>query len=135
MGVVIVGAGQAGFQVAWSLRTEGYQESITLIGDEPHPPYQRPPLSKGYLLGKQELDSATLRPAKFYQDHRIDVVFGEPVAGIDRAARRVALASGPAIAYDWLVLATGARVRKLPDVDALYLRGLDDAASLKDRLD
>jgi|SRR5579872_4355437 len=135
MGVVIVGAGQAGFQVAWSLRTEGFSESITLIGDEPYLPYQRPPLSKGFLLGKQELESATLRPEKFYQDQRIDLILGERVASIDRASRRVVLASGAGIPYDSLVLATGARVRKLPDPSALYLRDLDDAARLKDRLD
>lgn len=134
MGAVIVGAGQGGFQLAWSLRTEGYEESVTLIGDEPHLPYQRPPLSKGFLLGKQTLDHATLRPAKFYQDHRIELVLGERVASIDRIARRVVLASGTAIRYDTLALATGARVRMLAE-PAVYLRGWEDAVLLKDRLD
>jgi 3-phenylpropionate/trans-cinnamate dioxygenase ferredoxin reductase subunit len=134
MGVVIVGAGQGGFQAAWSLRTEGYDGSITLIGDEPHLPYQRPPLSKGFLLGKQELESAALRPEKFFQDQRIELRTGEQAAAIDRQARRVELASGAVIPYDFLILATGARVRRLPDRDALYLRGRDDAAELKDRL-
>lgn len=131
MGVVIVGAGQAGFQAAWSLRTEGYGESITLIGDEPHLPYQRPPLSKGFLLGRQQLESATLRPEKFYADHRIDLILGERVQSI---TPQVKLESGAAIPYDYLVLATGARVRRLP-IDALYLRGRDDAEQLKNRLD
>src|SRR5579872_3654368 len=99
MGVVIVGAGQAGFQVAWSVRTEGFSESISLIGDEPHLPYQRPPLSKGFLLGKQELESVTLRPAKFYEDHRIDLILDERVDAIDRASRHVKLKSGASISY------------------------------------
>jgi len=135
MGVVIVGAGQGGFQLAWSLRTEGYGESITLIGEERFLPYQRPPLSKAYLLGKQDLEAVTLRPEKFYCDQRIDLLVGQRVASIDRASRRVALATGGHVPYDRLVLATGARVRRLPDPGILYLRGRDDAAELKDRLD
>ncbi|MBZ5605312.1 MAG: FAD-dependent oxidoreductase [Acidobacteriia bacterium] len=135
MSVVIVGAGQGGFQAAWSLRMEGYDGSITLIGDEPYLPYQRPPLSKGFLLGKQELESVTLRPEKFYSDQRIELRMGECVASIDRAARKVVLASGSSVPYDSLILATGARVRRLADREALYLRGRDDAAQLKDRLD
>ncbi len=131
MGVVIVGAGQAGFQLAWSLRTEGYNGSITLIGDEPHLPYQRPPLSKGFLLGKQPIESAVLRPEKFYADHRIELILGERAASI---RDHVTLESGATIPYDHLVLATGARVRTI-ERDALYLRGFDDALALKDRLD
>src|SRR5206468_120943 len=70
-GVVIVGAGQAGFQTAVSLRAEGYEEPITIIGDEPHLPYQRPPLSKGFMTGGQEIEATELRPATFYSDKRI----------------------------------------------------------------
>ncbi len=73
-GTVIVGTGQAGFQTAASLRTEGYQEKITLIGEEPHIPYQRPPLSKGFPLGNQDFDNIELRPKQFYQDHQIDLL-------------------------------------------------------------
>jgi 3-phenylpropionate/trans-cinnamate dioxygenase ferredoxin reductase subunit len=131
MSVVIVGAGQAGFQVAWSLRTEGYDGSITLIGEERHLPYQRPPLSKGFLLGKQELGHTVLRPEKFYQDQRIDLILGERVESVRGL---VELESGPKIPYDHLVLATGARVRQLHG-DFLYLRGSEDALRLKDRLD
>jgi 3-phenylpropionate/trans-cinnamate dioxygenase ferredoxin reductase subunit len=135
MSVVIVGAGQGGFQAAAALRTEGYSGAITLLGDEPHLPYQRPPLSKGFLLGKQDLESATLRPSKYYQDQRIDFLAGERAARIDRESRQIVLASGTKIPYDHLVLATGASVKRLPNPDARYLRGRDDAMELKDRLD
>ncbi|SRR5579883_62618 len=134
MSVVIVGAGQAGFQAAWSLRMEGYDGTVTLIGEEPHLPYQRPPLSKGFLLGKQELASATLRPERFYREHRIDLIQGERVSAIDRESRRVKLGSGSSLPYDSLVLATGARVRRLPDPNIVYLRGIDDAIELSSRL-
>jgi 3-phenylpropionate/trans-cinnamate dioxygenase ferredoxin reductase component len=136
MGVVIVGAGQAGFQAAVSLRSEGYDDSIILIGEEPGLPYQRPPLSKGFLAGKQEIESTALRPEGFYTSHRIDVIASERVTGIDRIGLQVELASGKRIPYDKVVLATGARVRKLPlENHLLYLRDLCDAVEIKDRLD
>jgi 3-phenylpropionate/trans-cinnamate dioxygenase ferredoxin reductase component len=134
VGVVIVGAGHAGFQTAASLRAEGYQESIRLIGDEPHLPYQRPPLSKGMLLGKQEMRHATLRPAAFYESQRIDVLLGERAASIDTAGQNVILASGRQVRYEHLVLATGARNRMLPIDGALYLRTLDESTELRQRL-
>jgi 3-phenylpropionate/trans-cinnamate dioxygenase ferredoxin reductase subunit len=136
MGVVIVGAGQAGFQAAVSLRDEGYGDSIILIGEEPHLPYQRPPLSKGVLAGKQTIESTTLRPESFYRSHRIDVITDEQVTALDRVSGRVCLSSGKRIPYDIVILATGARVRKLPlENDALYLRDSSDAVELEDRLD
>src|SRR5712692_11066152 len=138
-GTVIVGTGQAGFQTAASLRTEGYQEKITLIGEEPHIPYQRPPLSKGFPLGTQDSDSIELRPKQFYQDHLIDLVPGERVTAIDRAEMHVKLESGRHFPYEMLVLAVGARNRALALKGAelggvLYLRSLDEAVILKDRL-
>ncbi len=138
-GTVIVGTGQAGFQTAASLRTEGYQEKITLIGDEPHIPYQRPPLSKGFPLGKQDLESIDLRPKQFYQDHQIDLIASEKVTAIDRAAKQVSLKSGGYFPYERLVLAVGARNRTLSLKGAkfdgvLYLRSLDEAVVVKDRL-
>jgi 3-phenylpropionate/trans-cinnamate dioxygenase ferredoxin reductase component len=138
-GTVIVGAGQAGFQTAASLRTEGYSESIVLIGEEPHIPYQRPPLSKGFPLGTQDLDSIELRPRAFYQDRRIDLLTGERVVAIERAERRVRLASGGNIPYQTLVLAIGSRNRKLAWIGGefdgvLYLRSLDEAWAIKERL-
>jgi len=131
--VVIIGGGQGGFQTAASLRTEGYQERITLIGDEPGVPYQRPPLSKGFLLGKQEQRHAELRPAAFYETQRITLVTARATA-IDRVARRVTLDSGECIEYDTLVLATGARNRLLPHEGALYLRTLPEATEIRERL-
>jgi len=139
-GTVIVGTGQAGFQTAASLRTEGYLEKITLIGEEPHIPYQRPPLSKGFPLGKQDLESIELRPKQFYQDHQIDLLAGEKVVAIDRAAKQVKLDSGKHFFYESLVLAVGARNRTLSlkgaELDGvLYMRSLDEGAVVKDRLE
>ncbi len=139
-GVVVAGAGQAGFQVAASLRSEGYEGAITLIGEEPWLPYQRPPLSKAFMAGKQELESTLLRPAAFYQDHRIDLLLGEAIVAIDRPEHNVRLASGGAVPYSALVLATGARNRLLPlngaGLDGVcYLRSREEAANLRQRLE
>ena len=133
-GVVIVGAGQAGFQAAASLRQQGYGESITLIGAETHIPYQRPPLSKELVAGKQEVRHLFFRPESFYSTNRIDLLTDETVTGIERASRHARLASGSSIPYETLVLATGARVRKLPVPGACYLRTLDDSTAIKARL-
>jgi 3-phenylpropionate/trans-cinnamate dioxygenase ferredoxin reductase subunit len=138
-GTVIIGTGQAGFQTAASLRTEGYEESVTLIGEEPQIPYQRPPLSKGFALGQQDFESIELRPHGFYQDHRIRLLTGGKVTAIDRTARIVTLASGGHYPYAKLVLAIGARNRKLPipgaELDGvIYLRSLDEALTVRDRL-
>ena len=130
---MIIGGGQGGFQAAASLRAEGYEERITLVGDEPGVPYHRPPLSKGYLLGKQEQRHTELRPATFYETHRIRLVTARATA-IDRETRHVVLDSGGHVEYDTLVLATGARNRQLPLPDILYLRTLAEAAELRQRL-
>ncbi len=138
-GVVIVGAGQAGFQVAASLRTEGYEGPIALIGDEPNLPYQRPPLSKGFMAGKQNIESTALRPLAFYQSHRIELVTGSKVAGIDPLGRSVRLASDSRLPYETLVLAVGARNRLLPvkgaDLDGVcYLRTDAEAVDIQQRI-
>jgi 3-phenylpropionate/trans-cinnamate dioxygenase ferredoxin reductase subunit len=138
-GCVIVGAGQAGFETAAALRAEKYQGPIALIGEEPHLPYQRPPLSKGFILDKQGMDEIELRPSQFFRDHGIELVTGDRVTAIDRAARRVQLASGGNRSYEALVLACGARNRLLPvpgaDRDGvLYLRTLDESRTVKQRL-
>src|SRR5579884_2285512 len=99
-GTVIIGAGQGGYQVAASLREAGYAESIVLVGEEEDPPYQRPPLSKAYLLGEMSADRLLLRPASYYEKHRIDLRTGERVTAIDRRKRRVVLSSGRTLAYD-----------------------------------
>src|SRR6476619_2261299 len=136
--VVIVGAGHAGFQLAMSLRQHGFSEHIALLNDEDHLPYQRPPLSKAYLKGTGGPDSLMFRPEKFYSDQNIDLISDRAVS-IDRAARKVLLASGSSLEYGHLVLATGARNRlldipkaNLPDVR--YLRMLDDSEALRQRI-
>jgi len=137
--VVIVGAGHAGVQVAASLREEGFDGAIALLSGESHLPYQRPPLSKAFLKGAMELEGLPLRAAQFYRDNRIDLLLGETAAGIDRRGRRVELASGRALDYGHLVLATGARQRPLevPGIGldgVLVLRDLADARMLRERL-
>lgn len=134
-GVVIAGAGQAGFQAAFSLRTEGYTGPVTLVGEEAGLPYQRPPLSKGCLHGKQELDEIDLRPAGFYEKQNITLRMGERILAIDRDARRVSLADGDGLEYDYLLLATGASNRRLAGPGALYLRTREDAGALLAQLE
>src|SRR5688500_1740883 len=112
--VIIAGAGQGGYQAAASLRENGFDGRIVLIGDEPGLPYQRPPLSKAYLTGGTTVDGLLLRQAPFYASHAIDYRERERATAIDRAGRRVRLASGEDLAYDHLILATGARDRRLP---------------------
>src|SRR6201993_2461859 len=103
--VVIAGAGHAGFQLAASLRQHGFGERICLINDEAHLPYQRPPLSKAYLKGEGRPDSLMFRPDKFYRDQNIELI-ADRAAFIDRAARKLLLASGAFLDYEDLALAT-----------------------------
>ena len=136
--VLIVGAGHAGFQLATSLRQSGFGESIRLLNDEAHLPYQRPPLSKAYLKGGGGADSLMFRPDKFYRDQNIELIAGRAVA-IDRDKHRVMLASGASLDYGHLVLATGARNRLLDIPNAgleavRYLRSLDESEVLRQRL-
>src|SRR3954463_15115127 len=106
--VVIIGGGLAGFQLAISLRQPGFSERIVLLNDEGHLPYQRPPLSKAYLKGTGGPETLSFRPEKFYHDQNIEVIVDRGAA-IDRAARKLKLASGSSLDYGHLVLATGAR--------------------------
>ena len=138
--VAIVGTGQAGFQAAASLRQEGFAGRIVMIGDEPVRPYQRPPLSKSYLARESSLDELWLRPETFYAQHQIEVLAGETVTALDRAERRLRLASDSELSWDHLVLATGARFRPLAvpgaELDGVVpLRTLADADVLRERLD
>src|ERR1700730_8134993 len=138
--VAIVGAGQAGFQVAASLHQDGFAGRVMLIGDEPVLPYQRPPLSKSYLARQSGVDDLWLRPAEFYAKQQIDLVCGDAVTAIDRGRHRLRLASRLEISWDHLVLATGARYRPRPvpraELDGvLPLRTLADADVLRQRLD
>lgn len=111
--VVVIGAGQAGSSLVAKLRNSGFDGEITLIGAESVPPYQRPPLSKAYLLGDMALDRLFLRPESFYPEHRIDLRLNQRVTGIDRATRTVSV-NGDVLAYDHLVLTTGSEPRRLP---------------------
>lgn len=110
--IVIIGAGHGGFQVAASLRQEGFDGEIILVNNEPGLPYQRPPLSKAYLLGKISASAMIFRPEAFYDDQRIHMIHDDAEA-IDRQNRRVILKSGAELRYDHLVLATGAHNRPL----------------------
>lgn len=136
--IVIVGAGQAGYQVAASLRQEGFDGAITLVGNEPGVPYQRPPLSKAYLLGKVGVAALRFRPPEYFEEHRITRIQGS-VTSMDRERQELHLDSGQKLTYDHLVLATGARNRvpTIPgmELDGVFgLRSLADADGLAERL-
>lgn len=130
-GVVVIGAGQAGASLVSKLREYGYQGAITLVGDEPVPPYQRPPLSKKYLLGEMSVERLYLRPESYYAEAGIDLRLGTAVTGIDREARRVQLGEGR-LEYAHLVLATGSMPRRLPSVIGGDLDGVHVVRTLKD---
>ncbi|HEY1710112.1 MAG TPA: FAD-dependent oxidoreductase [Rhizomicrobium sp.] len=134
--IVIIGAGQSGAQAVASLRSEGFDGAITMIGDEPFAPYQRPPLSKTYLMGTLERERLFLKPDAFYAEARCEMILGVGATRIDRAAKTVTLADGRSISYDKLLLATGSRVRRIPvpgaDLSGIfYLRGIADVDSLR----
>ncbi len=138
-GIVVVGTGQAAFQLAASLREAGWTAPITLVGDEPGLPYNRPPLSKAYLKGERGSVDLALRPEAFYAGKEVRLRAGTRVLSIDRAARRVALSDGETLGYAHLVLATGTRNRRL-DVPGAGLPGVtslrtqDEAAALWDHV-
>ena len=121
--VVIVGAGHAGGSAAAFLRQYGHEGPVTLIGDEPNLPYQRPPLSKAWLKGEAGEEDLQLRPASFYAEHSVGLRLSASVLSIDRAARQVRLDGGLVVPFDKLILAMGARARPLP-VPGVELRGV-----------
>ncbi len=134
--VVIVGAGHAGGSAAAFLRQYGFDGPIYLVGEEPLLPYQRPPLSKAWLKGEADADSLALKPDSWYAEAEVALRLGGVATEINRGSRTVTLASGEAIAYDFLILATGARARMLPIPGAdlanvLALRTAADAEHLK----
>ena len=129
--VVVVGAGQAGSSLVAKLRNGGFDGHVTLIGEEPVPPYQRPPLSKKYLLGDMELERLYLRPESFYDENSIDLRLSEEVTEVDRAAREIVV-GGARVAYDHLVLTTGSTPRRLPAAIGGALEGVFVVRDLKD---
>ncbi len=134
--VVIVGGGHAGGSTAALLRQFGWKGRITLVGEEPFLPYQRPPLSKTWLKGAADAASVALRPIAFYDNNNINLLLGVTATAIDRDRRTIALSTGENLQYDELILATGARPRVLPvpgyDLGGvLDLRGIADADRIK----
>lgn len=130
-GVVIIGAGHAGGSLAALLRQYGYDGAITLIGEESMAPYQRPPLSKAWLMGEVTTDALLLRPPAFYAEQQITLRLDAKVVHIDRLHQRVQLADGETVAYEHLVVATGAEARRLPMGDGAW----DNVLSLRDVAD
>ena len=138
MNIVVVGGGLAGASAVQELRDQGYRDDLVLIGAEPHLPYERPPLSKGLLLGTDEPASVFVHDQQWYADHDVDVRLGTQVTDLDLDRCHLGLA-GEEIGYDRLLLATGAAPRRLPVLDSsyvevLHLRTLDDALTLRSRL-
>ncbi|MGH3277451.1 MAG: NAD(P)/FAD-dependent oxidoreductase, partial [Streptosporangiaceae bacterium] len=136
---VIVGASLAGAKAAETLRGEGFDGAIVLIGAEAQRPYERPPLSKDVLLGKATTASAYVHEPGWYSQHDVDLRLGIQVTSIDRAARQVRLEDGSAVGYSRLLLATGASARRLPVPGAdlgglLYLRTMGESETLAERI-
>lgn len=135
MGILIIGAGHAAGQLVAALRMQGYEGAIRVVGDEPYPPYQRPPLSKQYLSGDMEIEQVYFKPVGFYDQADIELSLGLRAESIDRSAKTVALSDGTNAAYDKLVLATGTRARTLSlpgtDLEGIhYLRTIDDTDAI-----
>jgi 3-phenylpropionate/trans-cinnamate dioxygenase ferredoxin reductase component len=134
--IVIVGAGQAGAWAAATLRDEGFEGRVVLIGDENHVPYERPPLSKEVLAGDEAPETTHMHDRAFYDEKAIELRLGITAEAIDLDGHRVRLSDGDDVAYDKLVLATGARARQLPvpgaDLAGVHtLRGIDDMAAIR----
>lgn len=130
-GIVIAGGGQAAAATVMALRQGGYEGAITLVGAEPVPPYQRPPLSKTYMKGELGEERLYFKPSPWYEDNGVDLVLATRATGIDREARRLSIEHGGHVDYDTLVIATGARPRPLP-VPGADLGGVYDLRSLAD---
>jgi 3-phenylpropionate/trans-cinnamate dioxygenase ferredoxin reductase subunit len=138
-GVIIIGAGQAGGEAAFALREGGFAGPVTIIGEEPHIPYERPPLSKALLIGNNEPADTYLREQAAYDEHDIALQLNVTARSIDRSGKGVDLSDGSALAYDKLLIATGARVRRLDLPGAnlagvFYLRDIADSLAIREAL-
>ncbi|MDR7186962.1 3-phenylpropionate/trans-cinnamate dioxygenase ferredoxin reductase subunit [Microbacterium trichothecenolyticum] len=137
--MLIIGGGLAGGTAAEALRNEGFDGDITVVTAEAHPPYQRPPLSKGYLAGTEDLDAVILHPAEWYEERGIRLITGVAVTSLEPAAHAVELEDGERLTYDAVLLATGATPRMIPlpghDLPGVTtLRRLDDSDELRAQL-
>jgi 3-phenylpropionate/trans-cinnamate dioxygenase ferredoxin reductase subunit len=137
---VIVGASLTGAKAAEAMRDAGFDGRVVLVGDERELPYERPPLSKGYLLGKDARDKAFVHEEPWYAEHDVELQLGATVTGLHRASHEIELAGGERLSYDKLLLATGSTPRKLPvpgaDLDGVhYLRRLSDSDALREVFD
>ena len=112
--ILIVGAGHAGGRAAERLRHQGYEGALTLLGTEPDLPYERPPLSKGYLTGEKDFDFCLLKDEAFYRNNRIDLVPSTQATALDSAAQKIQTSGGAPHSFDRLILATGGAPRALP---------------------
>ncbi|MEY3806806.1 MAG: hypothetical protein RIR69_1618, partial [Actinomycetota bacterium] len=136
--IVIVGASLAGTRAAETLRTEGFTGTITMVGDEPHKPYDRPPLSKNYLAGEWDVDRIALRKPEVLDELNLTWKLGSPATSVNTTDATITVATGETISYDGLIIATGGVVRKLPNQPELagihVLRSVDDATRLRDEI-
>ena len=137
--IVVIGSGQAAIQTVMSLKRNEFTGSIKVIGEEDHLPYQRPPLSKDFLLEEYKPERVSLKKKEFYEENGVDLILGKRAESIDTILKEITLSDENRIRYDQLIIATGSRVRKLnvPGSDKkgiYYLRDLDDANALKQRL-
>lgn len=130
--IVIIGAGQAAQALIESLRKRGFDGPITLVGEEPSPPYQRPPLTKAYLLGEISVERLAYKPMRFYEEAGVETRFAVRAMAVDREEKTVTLGDGLRLPYDKLVLATGARPRRLPEAIGGALPGVFVARDLAD---
>jgi 3-phenylpropionate/trans-cinnamate dioxygenase ferredoxin reductase subunit len=133
---IIVGAGLTGAIAAQTLREEGFDGKITLLGQEQHAPYERPPLSKDYLQGKADRDSIFVHPEPWYAEHAVDLCLDSVVSSLDPASRTITTADGSQLSYNKLLLATGSKPRRLEvrggDLDGVYyLRNVEDSERLR----
>ena len=137
--IVVIGSGQAAIQTVMSLKRNEFTGSIKVIGEEDHLPYQRPPLSKDFLLEEYKPERVSLKKKEFYEENGVDLILGKRAESIDTILKEITLSDENKIRYNQLIIATGSRVRKLnvPGSDKkgiYYLRDLDDANALKQRL-